>query len=149
MLLVTTTITTPRAKGIFFHEQVQAHIQPASSLKDKGKAKMIEPDKPLKKKDQITPDEEVARKLEAEMKAKMEEEERIAREKDKENKAVIEEWDDVQATIDADRQLAEQIQAQEKEQLSIEERSKILAELIESRRKECEGKPKENSSISN
>nr|GFB31788.1 hypothetical protein [Tanacetum cinerariifolium] len=96
---------------------------------------MIEPDKPLKKKDQITLDEEVARKLEAEMKAKMEEEERIAREKDKENKAVIEEWDDVQATIDADRQLAEQIQAQEKEQLSIEERSKILAELIESRRK--------------
>nr|GEV12378.1 hypothetical protein [Tanacetum cinerariifolium] len=33
----------------------------------------------------------------------MEEEKRIAREKDKENRSVIEEWDDVQATIDADR----------------------------------------------
>nr|GEV83615.1 hypothetical protein [Tanacetum cinerariifolium] len=41
----------------------------------------------------------VARNLEAQMKAKMEEEERIAREKDKANIALIEEWDDVQATI--------------------------------------------------
>nr|GEV06224.1 hypothetical protein [Tanacetum cinerariifolium] len=35
----------------------------------------------------------------------------------------------------ADRQLAEQLQAQEREQLSIKERSKLLAKLIESRRK--------------
>nr|GEV63245.1 hypothetical protein [Tanacetum cinerariifolium] len=48
---VTTAITTPRAKGIVFHEQVQAHIPTVSSSKNKGKAKMIEPDKPLKKKD--------------------------------------------------------------------------------------------------
>nr|GFA57867.1 hypothetical protein [Tanacetum cinerariifolium] len=41
----------------------------------------------------------------------------------------------IMATVDADRQLAEQIQAQEKEQLSIKERSKLLAELIESKRK--------------
>nr|GEU56413.1 hypothetical protein [Tanacetum cinerariifolium] len=38
------------------------------------------------------------------------------------------------ATIDADRQLAKKIQAQGREQLSIEERSKLLVELIESRR---------------
>nr|GEV82757.1 coiled-coil domain-containing protein 97 [Tanacetum cinerariifolium] len=82
-----------------------------------------------------TKDKEVAKKLKAEMKAEMEEEERITREKDEANRAMIEEWDDVQAIIDADRQLAEQIQAQEREQLSIEERSKLLAELIESRRK--------------
>nr|GEW65515.1 hypothetical protein [Tanacetum cinerariifolium] len=69
------------------------------------------------------------------MKAKIEEEDRIVKEKDEANRAVIEEWDDVQATIDADRQLAEQLQAQEKEQLSIEERSKLLAKLIKSRRK--------------
>nr|GEX84048.1 hypothetical protein [Tanacetum cinerariifolium] len=48
---------------------------------------MVEPEKPLKKKDQIAFDEEVARKLEAEMKAKMEEEERIAKEKDEANMA--------------------------------------------------------------
>nr|GEY05542.1 hypothetical protein [Tanacetum cinerariifolium] len=106
----------------------------AAKLKDKVKEKMIEPKKPLKKKDQISLDEEVARKLKAEMKAKMDEEERIAREKNEANKAIIEEWGDVQATIDANRQLAKQIQAQEREKLSIEERSKLLVELIESRR---------------
>nr|GEX10633.1 hypothetical protein [Tanacetum cinerariifolium] len=70
--------------------------------KDKGKGIMVEHEKPLKKKDQIALDEEVARKLEAEMKAEMEKEERIAREKDEANIVVIEEWDDVQATIDVD-----------------------------------------------
>nr|GEW93544.1 zf-CCHC domain-containing protein [Tanacetum cinerariifolium] len=133
--VISTAITTPRAKGIVFHEQVQAHKPTVSSSKDKGKVKIIEPEKPLKKKDQIALDEEVERKLEAEMRAEMEEEERIAKKKDEVNRAVIEEWDDVQATIDVDRQLAEQIQAQEREQLSIEESSKLLAELIKSRRK--------------
>nr|GEZ99051.1 hypothetical protein [Tanacetum cinerariifolium] len=145
---------------------VQAHKPTVSSSVDKGKAKMIESKKPLKKKNQIALDEEVARKLETEiraemeeeeriarekdeanraknqialdeevarkleteMRAEMEEEERIAREKDEANRAAIEEWDDVQATVDADRKLAKQIQAQEKEQLSIQERSKLLAE---------------------
>nr|GEY89473.1 hypothetical protein [Tanacetum cinerariifolium] len=56
-------------------------------VKEKGKGIMVEPEKPLKKKDQITLDEELARKLKAQMKAKMEEEERIAREKDKKYKS--------------------------------------------------------------
>nr|GFD13424.1 hypothetical protein [Tanacetum cinerariifolium] len=45
---------------------------------------MIKPEKPLKNKDQIALDEEVARMLEAEIRAKMKEEERIVREKDEE-----------------------------------------------------------------
>nr|GEW37504.1 hypothetical protein [Tanacetum cinerariifolium] len=102
--IVTTAITTPRAKSIVFYEQVQVHIPTVSSSKDKGKAKMIELEKPLIKKDQISLDEEVARKLEAEMKAEIDEEEKIAREKNEANREIIEEWDDVQATIDADRQ---------------------------------------------
>nr|GEX30155.1 putative ribonuclease H-like domain-containing protein [Tanacetum cinerariifolium] len=109
--VILTDIPTPRAKRIVFYEQVQVHKPTVSLLKYKGKAKMIEPEKPLKKKDQIKLDEDVARKLKAEMRAKMEEEERIAREKDEANRAMVEEWDDVQATTDADRQLAEQIQA--------------------------------------
>nr|GEV68860.1 hypothetical protein [Tanacetum cinerariifolium] len=55
--------------------------------KDKGKGIMVEPEKPLKKKDQIEIDEKVARNLEAEMN----EEERIAREKNEANSAIIEE----------------------------------------------------------
>nr|GEU86101.1 hypothetical protein [Tanacetum cinerariifolium] len=60
--VISTAITTPKAKGIIFHEQVQVHIPTVISSKDKGKAQMIEPEKPLKKKDQIALDEEVARK---------------------------------------------------------------------------------------
>nr|GEY10623.1 hypothetical protein [Tanacetum cinerariifolium] len=90
-MVILTAIITPRAKGIVFHKQVQVHIPTVSSSKDKGKAKMIESEKPLKKKDQIALDEEVVTKLEAEMRAKMEEEERILKEKDKANRATIEE----------------------------------------------------------
>nr|GEU40524.1 uncharacterized mitochondrial protein AtMg00810-like [Tanacetum cinerariifolium] len=97
--VISTAITTLRAKGIVIHKQVQEHIPTVSSSKAKGKANMIEAEKPLKKKDQITLDEEVARKLKAEMRAEMEEEERIAREKDKANRVVIEEWDDEQAKV--------------------------------------------------
>ncbi|GKB35544.1 hypothetical protein Tco_0880486, partial [Tanacetum coccineum] len=83
---------------------------------DKGKGIMIEElVKPMKKKVQIMLDEEVALKLQAEF----DEEERLAREKaEKEKEAnitLIEEWDDIQAKIDADYQLAERMQAQEQE----------------------------------
>ncbi|GJU94947.1 hypothetical protein Tco_1319703 [Tanacetum coccineum] len=44
-------------------------------LKDKGKSKMIKPEKPLKKKDQIKFDEEVAKRLVEELEAELEEEE--------------------------------------------------------------------------
>nr|GEX13167.1 hypothetical protein [Tanacetum cinerariifolium] len=63
---VTTVVPTPRAKGIVFHEQKQSHIPIVSSSKDKGNAKMIEPEVPIKKKDQMRMDEEYARQLEAE-----------------------------------------------------------------------------------
>nr|GEV91114.1 hypothetical protein [Tanacetum cinerariifolium] len=91
---------TPSPKTIVFSQQLP-------QAKDKGKGIMVEPEKPLKRKDQIALDEEVVRKLEAQMKAEIKEEERIAREKYEANIAVIEDWDDVLATIDADRQLAE------------------------------------------
>nr|GEU71479.1 uncharacterized mitochondrial protein AtMg00810-like [Tanacetum cinerariifolium] len=48
-------------------------------------------------------DELTLAKTLTEIKAAKPKEERIAREKDEANRAVIEEWDDVQATIDADR----------------------------------------------
>nr|GEW47498.1 hypothetical protein [Tanacetum cinerariifolium] len=109
----------PKARGVIVQEPSEFKTTPSSQPSQLLQAK----------------DKEVARNLEVKMKAKMKEEERIAREKDEANIAVIEECDDVQAIIDADKQLAEQVQAQEREQLSIEERSKLLAELIKSRRK--------------
>ncbi|GJS86540.1 hypothetical protein Tco_0769176 [Tanacetum coccineum] len=104
--------------------------------KDKGKAKMVEPEKPLKKKDQIAIDEEVARNLEAQLQAELEEEERLSRQKEEEaNIALIESWDNTQAMMDADFQLAQQMQTEEQEQLSIEEKSKLFVELLEKRNK--------------
>ncbi|GJV41298.1 hypothetical protein Tco_1419738 [Tanacetum coccineum] len=94
-----------------------------------------EPVKPMKKKDLIRLDEEVALKLQAEF----DEEERLAREKAEKEKeaniALIEEWDDIQAKIDVDYQLAERLQAQEQEELSVEEKAKLFQQLLEQRRK--------------
>ncbi|GKA02378.1 hypothetical protein Tco_0675043 [Tanacetum coccineum] len=52
------------------------------AAKDKGKEKMVEPEKPLKKKDQILIDEEIAQRLQEELQAELEEEERLARQKE-------------------------------------------------------------------
>ncbi|GKB23928.1 hypothetical protein Tco_0863329 [Tanacetum coccineum] len=68
-------------------------------------------------------------------KAKFDDEVRLAREKDKANIALIEEWNDIQAKIDADYQLAQRLQAQEQEELTIEERAKLFQQLLEKRRK--------------
>nr|GFB51015.1 hypothetical protein [Tanacetum cinerariifolium] len=43
----------------------QSHIPTVSSSRDKGKAKMIEPEVPIKKKDQMRMDKEYTRQLEA------------------------------------------------------------------------------------
>ncbi|GJY24431.1 hypothetical protein Tco_0398089 [Tanacetum coccineum] len=52
--------------------------------KDKGKVKMVEPKIPLKKKDQIMFDKEVAQTLQAQLEAELEEEERLASQKEEE-----------------------------------------------------------------
>ncbi|GJQ90224.1 hypothetical protein Tco_0001363 [Tanacetum coccineum] len=108
--------------------------------KDKGKGIMIEePVKPIKKKDLIMLDEEVALKLQAEF----DEDERLARENDEANVALTEEWDDIQANIDADYQLALRLQAEEQEELFVEEKAKLFQQLLEQRRKHFAAKSAE------
>nr|GFA29252.1 hypothetical protein [Tanacetum cinerariifolium] len=63
---------------------IRTTIVPSQSSKDKGKPKMIKVEKTLKKKDQIMINEEVARNLEAQLQAELEEEERITRQKEEE-----------------------------------------------------------------
>ncbi|GJR82580.1 hypothetical protein Tco_0153365 [Tanacetum coccineum] len=97
---------------------------------------MIESEKPLKKKDQIMYDQKVALNLQSELQAKLEEEERFTRQKEEEaNIALIESWDNTQAMMDVDYQMAPQLQAEEQEQLSIEEKSKLFVQLLEDRKK--------------
>ncbi|GJZ36150.1 hypothetical protein Tco_0581967 [Tanacetum coccineum] len=128
----------PRAKEIVFHEQEQAHTPIVSShqptqVKDKGKGKMVEkePVKKMSKKELLTLDEELAFKLQAEE----EEQARLARE----NAGKVEEanisWDNVQAMIEADRLLAERLQAREQEELTNEEKARLFVELLEKRKK--------------
>ncbi|GKC70455.1 hypothetical protein Tco_1116338 [Tanacetum coccineum] len=94
---------------------------------------MTESKKPLKKKDQILIDEEIAQRLQEELQAELEEDERLARQRDED--ANIAECDNVQAMIDADYELAARLQAQEREKLTIEERSKMFVELMDKRKK--------------
>ncbi|GJX67126.1 hypothetical protein Tco_0302853 [Tanacetum coccineum] len=102
---------------------------------DKGEGILIEPVEPMKKKDLIRLNEEVALKLQAEFN----EEERLAREKAKKEKetniSFIETWDDIQAKINVDHQLAERLQAQEQKVLSFEEKATLFQQLLEKRRK--------------
>ncbi|GJY69688.1 putative ribonuclease H-like domain-containing protein, partial [Tanacetum coccineum] len=130
----------PKVKWIIFQEPGKSTTTTTTissqQSQDNGNGIMIEePVKPMKKKDQISFDEEVDLKLQAEF----DEEERLAREKAEKEKeaniALIEEWDDIQAKIDADYQLAERLQAQEQEELSIEEKATLFQQLLEKRRK--------------
>ncbi|GKA34997.1 hypothetical protein Tco_0721426 [Tanacetum coccineum] len=139
--ITTATIPTPR-KGIVIQEvgtttKTTNSLQQQSQEKvqDKGKAKMVELEISLKKKDQIRLDEELALKLQA----KEEEEARLAREKaqqiEEANVALIIEWNDIQAKIEVNQLLAERLQAREQEELTIEERAKLFKQLLEKRKK--------------
>ncbi|GJU27321.1 hypothetical protein Tco_1165942 [Tanacetum coccineum] len=102
---------------------------------DKGKGILIEPMEPMKRKDLIRLDEEVALKLQAEF----DEKERLAKEKAKKeqeaNIDLIETWDNIQAKIDTDHQLAEILQEQEQEELSVEEKATLFQPTLREKKK--------------
>ncbi|GJX37826.1 barwin-like endoglucanase [Tanacetum coccineum] len=83
------------------------------------------------KKELLRLDEELAFKLQAEE----EEEERLAREKAQQVEEANIAWDDVQAKIDADYQLAQRLQAQEQDELTDEEKARLFVQFLEQRRK--------------
>nr|GEU78327.1 hypothetical protein [Tanacetum cinerariifolium] len=94
--IVTTAGTRPKAKGIVMQEPSERptptpidYSQKPSQAKDKGKGKMVEPERPLKRKDHIMMDEEVAKNLEAQMQAELKEEERLARLKEEETNIAL------------------------------------------------------------
>ncbi|GJV57623.1 putative ribonuclease H-like domain-containing protein [Tanacetum coccineum] len=60
-------------------------------------------------------------------------EDRLVRQREEEANIVA--WDNVQAIIDDDYQMAQQMQAEEQEKLSIEEKSKLFVQLLEARKK--------------
>ncbi|GJX84034.1 hypothetical protein Tco_0333515 [Tanacetum coccineum] len=135
----TTTTTRPKAIGVVVLGPSEFRaLQEAQPLisKDKGKGIMIEPEVPLKRKDQIALDEQIGRDIQAKLDAKLIKEEKLARKQEEEaNIALIESWENTQAMIEADRLLAERLQSKEREELAYEEKGKLFMELIEKRRK--------------
>ncbi|GKE13344.1 hypothetical protein Tco_1416895, partial [Tanacetum coccineum] len=99
--------------------------------KDKGKEKIIEPEKPLKKKDQVLFDEQEAIRLQAEF----DEEARVAREKEEANAVLVAQWNDIQDKVETDYELAQRLQQEEQEELTIKEKSKLFQQLLKKRRK--------------
>ncbi|GJW13951.1 hypothetical protein Tco_0018084 [Tanacetum coccineum] len=127
---ITTTTTRPKARGVIVHDpskfRTPQEAQP-SMIKDKGKGIMIKPEVPLKRKDQVALDEYLARNLQAQLEAKIIEEERLARKQEEEaNIALIESWDNTQAMMEADFELAQRLQTEEQGEITIEERSRLF-----------------------
>ncbi|GKA67960.1 hypothetical protein Tco_0767877 [Tanacetum coccineum] len=113
----TTPSTIPKAKSITFRDPDESTTRTTLTsiplnIKDKGKAKMTEPEKPLKMKEQIRLDEERTFKLQVE----------------EEEQARLE-------MIEADRLLAERLQAREQDELTDEEKARLFIEPLEKRKK--------------
>ncbi|GJS14882.1 hypothetical protein Tco_0409354 [Tanacetum coccineum] len=72
----------------------------------------------------------------------------IAREKEEVNVALIVQWNDIQDKVETDYELAQRLKAEEQEELTIEEKSKLFQQLLEKRRKTelVEGTGREKSS---
>ncbi|GJR30191.1 hypothetical protein Tco_1106423 [Tanacetum coccineum] len=139
----TTTTTRPKARGVVVQEPSEFRTTTSSpqasqpsKTKDKGKAIKIEPEVPLKRKDQVALDEEMARNLEAQLQAELIEEEKMTRKMEEEaNIALIESWENIQAMMETDRLLAGRLQTREQEELIDEEKAKLFMEFMEKRRK--------------
>ncbi|GJU04113.1 hypothetical protein Tco_1114451 [Tanacetum coccineum] len=112
---------------------------PTIDPKDKGKSALEEP-KPAKKMTrsdfdaaQIARDVEIARQLQVYLQAEVERERQ--KEEEASKAAIAETCDEVQAGIDADALFASKLQQEEREEYIIEEREKLLAEIIVAQRK--------------
>ncbi|GJX07933.1 putative ribonuclease H-like domain-containing protein [Tanacetum coccineum] len=121
---VATIVTSvkPRAKEIIFHDQEE------------------QPEVPLKKKDQVALDEEMARNLRALLQPKLIKEERLARQKEEEaNITLIKSWDNTQAMMEAGDELEfdkskkqkieEHVKAEKDDDLEEEEMKKHMGEI--------------------
>ncbi|GJZ71943.1 hypothetical protein Tco_0635794, partial [Tanacetum coccineum] len=90
----------------------------------------------MSRKDLLRLDEELAFKLQAEE----EEEERLAKEKAQQTEEANIAWDDVQAKIEADYQLAQRLQAQEQEESTDKEKARLFVQFLEQIRKHLAAK---------
>ncbi|GJV37138.1 hypothetical protein Tco_1409615 [Tanacetum coccineum] len=108
-----------------------------STAKDKGKG-IMEESEPVQTKTKLQQEQErlgyeAALRLQAELEE--EERQRIASVQEAASSFNIEEWDDIQARVEADEELAQRLQAEEREKYSEAEKARLLAELINQRKR--------------
>ncbi|GKC78651.1 hypothetical protein Tco_1129425, partial [Tanacetum coccineum] len=109
----------------------------ATKRKDKGKAIMKDAE-PVQKKTKLQLEQERLRYEEAlRLQEQLDEEERqmIARVHEEANTFNAEEWDNIQAQIEADEELAHKLQAKERGKFSEVEKSRLLVEMINERKR--------------
>ncbi|GJV14900.1 hypothetical protein Tco_1360223 [Tanacetum coccineum] len=94
---------------------------------------LLQEPKPLKmkKKDQVLFDEQEAIRLQAQF----DEEVKLEREKEEANAALIAQWNDIQDKVETNYELAQRLQVEEQEELTIKEKSKLFVQLLEERKK--------------
>ncbi|GKE70429.1 hypothetical protein Tco_1528501, partial [Tanacetum coccineum] len=111
-----------KGKGVAFRAAQEESARPTRILptidpKDKGKGIMQEPEKPPKNPIKA----QIARERATKQEAK--------------DAALIEQMEDIQARMDADELLAERLQQEEREQFTIEEKSRMLVKMITERKR--------------
>ncbi|GKA77905.1 hypothetical protein Tco_0784442 [Tanacetum coccineum] len=122
-------------------------LQPLPTIdpKVKGKGVLVkeEPEKPekVKRRDQglaqIESDAELAQRLHEEELAELDRAQKeIQKQEEATSAALAEEFDEIQARIDADHELAIRLTHKEQEKYTIEERARLLAEFFERRKKQ-------------
>ncbi|GKA99201.1 hypothetical protein Tco_0827138 [Tanacetum coccineum] len=105
--------------------------------KDKGKGIMTESEPEQTKTKLQQRQERAGYEAAVRLQEQLDEEERqrIARVHEEASSFNIEEWEDIQATIEADEELAQRIQAEEREKYSKAEKARLLVELINLRKR--------------
>ncbi|GJY89228.1 hypothetical protein Tco_0503856, partial [Tanacetum coccineum] len=117
-------------------------LQPLPTIdpKDKGKGILQETKSVEKTKKKVQGDAQIERDAEVALRlqAELDEELRVERERQEEASkvAIAEMFDEVQARIDADYELAARMTQEEQEKYTIEERARLLAEFFERRKKQ-------------
>ncbi|GKA57657.1 hypothetical protein Tco_0756845, partial [Tanacetum coccineum] len=117
-------------------------LQPLPTIdpKDKGKGFLQETESVEKTKKKVQSDAQMERdaKVALRLQAELDEELRVERERQEEASkvAIAKMFDEVQARMDADYELAARMTQEEQEKYTIEEKARLLAELFEKRKKQ-------------
>ncbi|GJT58000.1 hypothetical protein Tco_0993054 [Tanacetum coccineum] len=131
----TVTTTKPKDKGITIQEPSVTQKTAVSFISSsKGKAIMIESEKPVKIKDQIAHDEQVDKDLHDKIQVELEEE--AKRQEEASMTTIAELYDAIQAQIYADQELVSGMTLDEHEKYTVEDRARMLAEFIKNKKKQ-------------